>query len=334
MKKFILTSALMLMTLFQGCITTTTPVSASSSMSTSKIRTHARFITDRMAYELDFTPMQYSDCYEINYDFIYCVAPIMSDVVHGYYDAINDYYRYLDYRNDDLRYIMTASQYIRFMSKEYFYRPLYSSGNSWNFRIYTTYSNRSFFYYDAPPVYRDYRGAHSRTYYSNGFYGNRYNVNDRYTGHGRILGSQHFDSHRRNDFGTNLRERNQKPDYNNYNNRNSNNRTADPRYRDNSGNRNTPYINSRSGESRGNQSTQNSGNVQSGNNSRPGVSSRGEANSNAQRGTTTGTRTNNGTSTGSRSGNVNTDSRSGESRGNRSSQTGNSSRGSGRVNRR
>ena len=230
-------------------------------MSRSKIRNHARFLTDRMAYELDFTPMQYDDCYEINYDFIYAVAPIMDDAAHGYYDAINAYYRYLDWRNDDLRYIMTSSQYIRFMSKDYFYRPLYTRNFSWYFRIYTTYSNRTFFYYDAPSIFKTYRGAHSRSYISNGYYTNRYpHLTDRYNGNYNITGHQNYTTHRTNDFGTNLRERNQKPDYNNYGNRNSNNRTADSRYRDNSGNQNSPLINNRStsGEHRGASSTRTS----------------------------------------------------------------------------
>ena len=238
--------ALMMITLFEGCVTTTTTsVSASSSMSSNKVRTHARFLTDRMAYELDFSPMQYDDCFEINYDFLYHVSRIMNDVAHGYYDAINTYYRYLDYRNDDLRYIMNTQQFIRFLSKDYFYRPVYTVGNTWNLRIYTIYSNSSFYYYDAPIIYKYYDGAHSRMNYTSGYYINRYPDVNHYTGNGRITGSSNFNDHRKSDFGSNLRDRNQNPDYNNYNNRNSNNRTADPRYRDNSGNQNTPQINNR-----------------------------------------------------------------------------------------
>lgn len=261
-------------------------------MSRSKIRNNARFLTDRMAYELDFTPMQYDDCYEINYDFIYHVANIMDDVVYGYYDAIDLYYRYLDYRNDDLRYIMTTHQYIRFMSREYFYRPLYSTGNSWGFRIYTIYSNRSFFYFDAPTIFRDYRGGHSRTYYNNGYYTNRYKSTGHYTGSGKIHGSTNFNDSRRSDFGANLRHRNEKPDYNNYNNRNSNNRTQDPRYRDNSGNQNTPLINNRTGEHRG-QSTSATTNRTTTATTTTTQSSR----TTTQRGTTTGTRSGNATPT-------------------------------------
>ena len=106
-------------------------------LSKSKIRTYARFLTDRMAYELDLTPMQYDDCYEINYDFIYYTSRVMDDVVFGYYDAIDRYYTYLDYRNEDLRYIMTSIQYRRFLEREYFYRPIYSTGSSWALRVYT-----------------------------------------------------------------------------------------------------------------------------------------------------------------------------------------------------
>ena len=214
-------------------------------MSRTKIRNNARYLTDRMAYELDFTPKQYDDCYEINYDFIYSASTVMDDVVRGYYDAIDAYYRYLDLRNEDLTYVMTAAQYIRFMSKDYFYRPIYSTGSTWEFRIYTTYSNRNFFYFDAPSVFKDYRGGHSRTHYTNGYYNNHYSSADRFSGHRTIVGSKDFSSHRKNDFGSNLRNRNEKP-YNNYSNRNSSNRTGDSRYRDNSGNQNTPLINQRS----------------------------------------------------------------------------------------
>ncbi|MBQ7572527.1 MAG: hypothetical protein IJT19_09865 [Bacteroidaceae bacterium] len=276
-------------------------------MSNSKVRTHARFLTDRMAYELDFTPMQYDDCYEINYDFIRQVSYLMDDVVYGYYDAIDAYYRYLDWRNDDLRYIMTASQYIRFMARDYFYRPIYTTSGHWYFRIYTTYSNRSFFYFDAPTVFRDYRGGHGRSFFSTGYYVNRYQPTDRFTGPGAIIGSQNFTTSRRSDFGSNLRNRDQKPDYNNYSNRNSSNRTADPRYRDDSGNRNTPQINSRTTgvEHRG---------ASTGTSSRSSATATGSRTTTTNRSTaqpTTSSRSSQPANSGTRSG-------SGETRGNRS----------------
>ena len=58
------------------------------------IRENARFLTDRMAYELNLTPQQIEDCYEINYDFIASINPIMDEVVYGYPEYIDRYYNF------------------------------------------------------------------------------------------------------------------------------------------------------------------------------------------------------------------------------------------------
>lgn len=249
-----------LLAVFFSCV-------ASFAISTSKIRQHARFLSDRMAYELDLTPYQYDDVYEINYDFIYSVNRLMDDVVYGYTDAIDRYYTFLDFRNDDLRYVLNSAQYRRFMMADYFYRPIYSTGRNWTFRIYTIYSNHNFFYFDHPTGYRNYAGGHNRVHYTAGYYVNRNygHGGDRYQP-SRIMGGQDFGTHRRNDFGTNLVTRgngsgghghgngysiNFRP--NNYNNANQNNRTQDPRYQDNSGNRNSPMINNRGNGQNGQQ---------------------------------------------------------------------------------
>ena len=216
-------------------------------MSMSNIRSNARFLSDRMAYELDLTPMQYDDCYEINFDFIYSINNIMDDVIYGYGDAIENYYRLLDYRNEDLRFVLDARQYARFLSLDYFYRPIYSTGRSWAFRIHTIYSNRSFFYFDAPSIYRTYRGAHSRLHYHNDYYVHRHHHHEIHHAPAHIHGTPHFQEHGRRDFGTVRRERNDRHhnSINNYRNPNQHNRTQDHRYRDNSGNHNSPQINHR-----------------------------------------------------------------------------------------
>lgn len=67
------------------------------------IRLHARFLTDRMAYELRLSPQQYNDIFEINFDFLTAVDPLTDDMARGYRYAYDRYYRYLDMRNDDLR---------------------------------------------------------------------------------------------------------------------------------------------------------------------------------------------------------------------------------------
>lgn len=215
-------------------------------MSNSSIRQHARFLSDRMAYELDLTPYQYDDVYEINYDFIYSIDRYMDDVVYGYHDAIERYYRLLDYRNEDLRFVLNARQYAKMLTRDYFYRPVYSNGRSWYFRIYTIYSNRNFFYYDAPTVYKSYRGGHSQGSYNHNYYNQRHH-HDSYGQQSAIHGSSSYQEHGRNDFGVNRRERGNKHqnEINNYNNHNQHNRTQDPRYQDNSGNHNSPQINNR-----------------------------------------------------------------------------------------
>ena len=77
----------------------------SAAMSNSKVRKETRFLTDKMAYELNLSTEQYNDVYEINYDFISGIRYLMDDVLRGEEWALNRYYDYLDVRNDDLRWI-------------------------------------------------------------------------------------------------------------------------------------------------------------------------------------------------------------------------------------
>lgn len=57
---------------------------AAMAMSRGQVRRETRFLTDKMAYELNLSTRQYEDVYEINYDFIYAVRPLMDKVVKGY----------------------------------------------------------------------------------------------------------------------------------------------------------------------------------------------------------------------------------------------------------
>ena len=139
-------------------------------MSMSKMRQNARFLTDKMAYELNLSQMQYDDVYEVNYDFINSVRYIMDDVVRGSDYALDRYYDYLDYRNEDLRWILSDSQYRRFLNVEYFYRPIYTTQTSWLFRIYNVYRDVKHFYFGKPHHYKTYNGAHSRHHHHAGFY--------------------------------------------------------------------------------------------------------------------------------------------------------------------
>lgn len=258
-------------------------------MSKSKIRTSARFLTDRMAYELDLTPRQYDDFYEINYDFLYEANLVMDDVMRGYRDAIYYYYELLDRRNEDANYVLNYYQYSRFMAADYFYRPIFNAGGRWNLRIYVTYSNHKFYYYDAPRHYKTYRGEHGRRYYSKGYYSGRYKKQDRYTGRMRISGSRDFGRSLKNDFGVNVRDRGRENRYNNYDNPNRPNRTQDERHRD---------VNSNRGNSRQPQtSPQTSTRTGRGNRTESTTSSRRNDSSTRTESTTPSRRNDNGTRT-------------------------------------
>ena len=172
-----------------------------AAMSTNKIRKETRFLTDKMAYELNLNTEQYNDTYEINYDFIYNVGDIMDDVIYGDEWALDKYYQFLDIRNDDLRWVLEDWQYERFLDTEYFYRPIYSEGSSWGFRIYLTYTNPYVYYFGVPYHYRTYSGGHYRTHFgNNSYYSHRYHHNV-YIGNFQTRNENVYINNRRSDFG-------------------------------------------------------------------------------------------------------------------------------------
>lgn len=174
----------------------------SAAMSNSRVRKETRFLTDKMAYELNLNTEQYNDVYEINYDFISSIGNLMDDVMYGQEWALNRYYDNLDVRNDDLRWVLSSRQYSRFMQAAYFYRPVYVNGGNWSFRIYITYSNHNHFYFPRPYHYRTYCGGHYRSHYHNtSYYRGRYN-HSVYTGVNRIRDDRSYTTTRRSDFGS------------------------------------------------------------------------------------------------------------------------------------
>ena len=50
-------------------------------MSISKMRQNARFLTDKMTYELGLSMMQYDDVYEVNYDFINNIIDVSGHIL-------------------------------------------------------------------------------------------------------------------------------------------------------------------------------------------------------------------------------------------------------------
>ncbi|WP_300724651.1 hypothetical protein [uncultured Bacteroides sp.] len=138
------------------------PVSASG---LGDIRVNARFLTDRMAFELNLSNNQYNDLFEVNYDFLCNVDPYLDRLAYSDPYALDYYYRYLDERNDELRWILSSIAYTRFMALDYFFRPIYALNNVIYLRIYQRYPNRTYFYYGRPHHYYTYHGGHCRKHY-------------------------------------------------------------------------------------------------------------------------------------------------------------------------
>lgn len=132
-------------------------------MSYEEDRDRARFLTDKMAYELNLNEQQYNDAYEINLDYLMNIRT-ESDISGVY----------LECRNADLRYILYDWQYALFQAATYFLRPVLWRATGWFLPVYTIYSP-TLFYYDPPRVFRVYRGGHYayRNVHRVSFYANR-----------------------------------------------------------------------------------------------------------------------------------------------------------------
>lgn len=129
-----------------------------SAMSYPEAAEQARYLTDKMAYELNLNDQQYNDCYEINLDYLLSVET-----------ADDAYGNYLAYRNADLRHILLDWQFTLFAATDYFFHPLYWRAGAWYYPVYRRYAP-GYFYYSHPTVYWSYRGGHGRFHYHNGYY--------------------------------------------------------------------------------------------------------------------------------------------------------------------
>ncbi len=119
-------------------------------MSYEEARDRARFLTDKMAYELNLNDQQYNDAYEINLDYL------MSIRTKNDNSSV-----YLKYRNDDLRLILHDWQYELFKTANYFFRPVVWRTSGWFLPVYTIYSP-GYFFYNPPRVYKIYKGGHHK----------------------------------------------------------------------------------------------------------------------------------------------------------------------------
>ena len=125
----------------------TTIVVSAKAMTYSEARDEALFLTDKMAYELALTDRQYEDVYKVNLDYLMAIT-----------SGSNLYGAYWTHRNTELRYILSAYQYDKYMDISYFYRPVTWYNNTFDFVVYRTYTNRHHYYRPHPTAYHAYHG--------------------------------------------------------------------------------------------------------------------------------------------------------------------------------
>ena len=111
-------------------------------------RRRAAFLSDKMAYELNLTPMQYEDVYQVNLDFLMMV------------NSRADLDGFLwEQRNFELQRILSPAQYSLYVNTIYFYRPIYWNGGRWRYGVYRRYTDQRYFYRGRPRAYDRYRGG-------------------------------------------------------------------------------------------------------------------------------------------------------------------------------
>lgn len=155
-------------------------------MNYNAMRNNARFLTDRIAYTLGITSAAIiDDIYRINFDYICGVNDYLDDVALGYYS--NEYNQLCYERDMALQYLLGTRLWNRFITYDYFYRPIRFENRRWSFGIYAHDTRMNYFYRSVPVYFDSYRGGHFfspmrpvRTY-------NNYNVYH----NGRIVGPVH-----------------------------------------------------------------------------------------------------------------------------------------------
>ena len=135
MKKMMMMAMMMVMTM------------SANAMSYTAAKKEALFLSDKMAYELNLTASQYEDVYEINLDYLMNL--------NGRADVFGIWW---DRRNTELRYVLNAWQYDKYITLSHFYRPVAWKSGGFTFAVYSHY-NRGHFYNAHPKVYVTYKGG-------------------------------------------------------------------------------------------------------------------------------------------------------------------------------
>ena len=133
---------------------------SANAMNYNAAKNEALFLSDKMAYELNLTAVQYEAVYEINLDYL------MS--LNGHGDVFGIWW---NRRNADLRYVLNSWQYDKYMSLAHFYRPVAWKAGGWTFAVYSHY-DRGHFYNAHPKVFVTYKGGNNHKH--DRFYADRH----------------------------------------------------------------------------------------------------------------------------------------------------------------
>ena len=133
---------------------------SANAMSYNAAKNEALFLSDKMAYELNLTAAQYEAAYEINLDYL------MS--LNGHGDVFGIWW---DRRNADLRYVLNAWQYDKYITLAHFYRPVAWKAGGWTFAVYSHY-DRGRFFNARPKVFVSYKGGNNHKH--DRFYADRH----------------------------------------------------------------------------------------------------------------------------------------------------------------
>lgn len=109
-------------------------------------RREAWFLTDKMAYELNLTAEQTDLAYRVNLDYFLSIRKPV--------DCGGAYWHF---RNEDFRCILFSWQFAKYVTLEYFYRPVVWLHSSWFYPVCKHY-RRGHFYFERPVIYISYRG--------------------------------------------------------------------------------------------------------------------------------------------------------------------------------
>ena len=251
MKNFISLVVVMLISL------SASNLKAWSPWSISQVRENSRFLTDKMAYELNFTPRQYNDVYEVNYDFFCAVRFKLALIAQGYDEYYDVYYEALDLRSEDLRWILSDSQFRRFVNIEYFYRPIYRYSGSYYLRVCQAYPH-GMFYFDFPHTLRVYAGEHHHgNYAKKSYYHGRYDHRT-YSRPVTARAEENYSRNRTSDFLNNSHPQYTRHDRNSAKNRyNDGPSKVRNAYKEDQKSPQESYRNSRTSDQSSNQNTQN-----------------------------------------------------------------------------